>query len=80
MIRSEPVRVILTSPVATIGRHEGVLSATRRICQNGVRRLPIVDDDGKVLGLLSLDDLLLLLSREIGNLAGAVQQELVTGT
>ena len=36
-----------------------------------------MDDDGRLVGLVSLDDLLVLLGHEIGNLATAVGQELV---
>jgi CBS domain-containing protein len=75
VVRSEPVRVIMTHPVATIGCREGILSATRRLHDGAIRRLPIVDDDGRLVGLVSLDDLLVLLGREIGNLAGDVRQE-----
>ena len=77
VVRSEPVRVVMTTPVATIGCHEGIFAATRRLNDNGVRRLPIVDDNGRVVGIVSLDDLFLLLGREIGNLAGGVWQEVV---
>lgn len=76
-VRSEPVRAIMAEAISTIGCHEGILAATRRLCDSAVRRLPIVDDDRRVVGLVSLDDLLLLLGHEIGNLATAVGQELV---
>lgn len=76
VIRTEAVRVIMTRPVATINCHEGILAATRHICDNAVRRLPIVDDDGRVVGLVSFDDLIVLLGREIGNLTGGVNREI----
>jgi CBS domain-containing protein len=76
-VRSEPVRTIMSEAISTIGCHEGILGATRRLCDSAVRRLPIVDDDGRLVGLVSLDDLLILLGHEIGNLAATVGQELV---
>jgi CBS domain-containing protein len=76
-VRSEPVRAIMSEAITTIGRHEGILGATRRLCNSAVRRLPIVDDDGRLVGLVSLDDLFILLGHEIGNLAAAVGQELL---
>jgi CBS domain-containing protein len=78
-VRYEPVRVVMTGGITTIGCHEGILAATRRVSESGVRRLPIVDEDGRLVGLVSLDDLLLLLGREIGNLAAGVRQEIGTG-
>jgi CBS domain-containing protein len=77
-VRSEPVRVVMSSPVATIGCHDGILAATKRLNENSVRRLPIVDDDGRLVGLVSLDDLLALLGWEIGNLARGVVREIAT--
>jgi CBS domain-containing protein len=40
-----------------------------------VRRLPVVDEEGQLVGVVSLDDLLSLLSRELRNLAEGVRTE-----
>ena len=40
---------------------EPVLVTARRMAQEGVRRLPVVDEDGHVVGLISVDDLRRLL-------------------
>ncbi|GMT99431.1 CBS domain-containing protein [Corallococcus caeni] len=42
--------------------------------KQGVRRLPIVDGQGRVAGLVSLDDLLVLLSAELDQTAAAVRE------
>jgi CBS domain-containing protein len=42
--------------------------------QEGVRRLPIVDGQGRVVGLVSLDDVLVLLSAELDQTAAAVRE------
>lgn len=76
VVRSEPIRVIMTKPVATIGCHEGIFAATRHLRANSVRRLPIVDDAGRVVGVVSVDDLLIMFGRELGNLASSIGQEL----
>ena len=39
----------------------------------GVRRLPIVDAAGKAIGVVTLDDLVVLLAGELSMAAGAVQ-------
>ncbi|RKG54409.1 CBS domain-containing protein [Corallococcus sp. AB011P] len=41
--------------------------------QHGVRRLPIVDEQGRVAGLVSLDDLWVLLSAELDQTAAVVR-------
>lgn len=38
---------------------EDVLLALQTMTSQNVRRLPVVDDDGKLIGILSIDDLLL---------------------
>jgi CBS-domain-containing membrane protein len=39
------------------------------MCDEGVRRLPVLDPDGNLVGIIALDDLLLLLGTELVNLA-----------
>ena len=67
---------VMTTPVTTIGQHEGVFKATQYMRERGLRRLVVVDDLGRVIGLISLDDLLLLLARELQNLADGVRAEI----
>jgi CBS-domain-containing membrane protein len=44
--------------------------------ERAVRRLPVVDKLDRVVGLVSLDDLLPLLSRELDNMAQGIRAEL----
>ena len=46
----------------------GVFEAIQLMVNKGVRRLPVVDDDGGLVGIITLDDLLLLLSKELATL------------
>lgn len=41
-----------------------------------VRRVPIVDDDGQLKGLVSMDDLLILLADQLGSLATVIRKEI----
>ena len=65
----------MTCPIATINQDEGVFNATQRMMELAVRRLPVVDDLGRLVGLVSLDDLLLLLGRELHNMAEGIRSE-----
>jgi signal-transduction protein with cAMP-binding, CBS, and nucleotidyltransferase domain len=65
----------MTCPVATISDDEGIYNATQTMMELAVRRLPVVDDIGRLVGLVSLDDLLSLLSRELRNVAEGVRSE-----
>lgn len=75
-IRAEPVRIIMSTPVSTINCHEGIFAACEKLRANSVRRLPIVDENGRAVGLVSADDLLMLLGREAAHVSSAIGQEL----
>ena len=66
---------VMTSPVVTIGQDEGVFRTTEHLKEQGLRRLVVIDDVGRVTGIVSMDDLLLLLARELQNLADGVRAE-----
>jgi signal-transduction protein with cAMP-binding, CBS, and nucleotidyltransferase domain len=69
------VQNVMTCPVATIRQDEGVYNATQQMMELAVRRLPVVDEVGGLVGLVSLDDLLLLLGRELHNIAEGIRTE-----
>jgi CBS domain-containing protein len=71
----ESVQEVMTCPVSTIRGDEGIFDATRQLMELGVRRLPVVDNLERLVGLVSLDDLLLLLSRELQNIAEGIRTE-----
>ena len=73
--RGDPVQDVMTCPVTTIRQDEGIFKATQHMMENALRRVPVVDNVGRLVGLVSLDDLLVLLSRELDNLAKGVQAE-----
>lgn len=66
----------MVSPPALININYDPLDVTRIMRDRGVRRLPVVDENRRLLGIITLDDVLGLLGREIGDLAEAVHTEL----
>lgn len=64
--------VMSMQPVVA-GESDAVDLALRTMRRAGVRRLPVVNGRGEVVGVLSLDDLLEFLAREIDSLSGAVR-------
>jgi CBS domain-containing protein len=69
------VESVMIKPVWTIPDGAGIFAATQCMRDGGVRRLPIVDEKGRLTGMVSLDDLMRLLGRELYNLAEGVRHE-----
>lgn len=52
-----------------------VFDAIGRLEDSGIRRLPIVDDDGTLEGIVTLDDLLVILSEELVNATSIIRTQ-----
>jgi CBS-domain-containing membrane protein len=50
-------------------------SANTRMKRHGVRRIPVVGDRGKLVGVVAVDDLLKCLAADAGSLADVVARE-----
>ncbi len=51
------VASVMTTSAVTVGEHVDALDAARHMGTRHCRRLPVVDDDGRVVGVISADDL-----------------------
>jgi len=71
-----PVGEAMSTPATTISLDDGVFDTSQVLKESGVRRLPVVDEDGRLVGLVTLDDLLRVLSRELSNLTEGIQTEM----
>lgn len=50
--------------------------AIEMMCAKGVRRAPIVDQHDKIIGIATVDDLILLLTDELGSLAKLIRRQI----
>jgi CBS domain-containing protein len=66
---------IMAASLFVIQEGAGILDAVQSMTAKGVRRLPVVDADGGLIGIVTLDDLLLLLARELGAMSKLVTRE-----
>jgi CBS domain-containing protein len=66
---------VMTPDPRTMNVNEGIFELTNAMCRDEVRRMPVVDADGHVVGIVTLDDLVRLLVAELGNLAGVIEAE-----
>jgi len=69
----EEVRVgdVMVKKPVTIRQDLGILDAAKTFAKTGVRRLPVVTNSGVLVGVITMDDVLMLLGNEMGHMAGA---------
>ena len=66
------VGAVMHKKPAVISADAGLLDAVQLFAKTGVRRLPVVDQAGQVIGIIALDDLMILLGNELGHVAAAL--------
>lgn len=66
------VASVMSAPAVTVGEDAPLSEGTRLMREHALRRLPVVDRRGRLVGVLTADDLVGVLAREIGSLADTV--------
>ncbi len=70
----------MTAPARTIGPDRPVSEAAGRMLEEGVNRLPVVDDDGKLLGIVTRADLVRAFVRSDADIAHEIREDVVLKT
>ncbi|HSK35624.1 MAG TPA: CBS domain-containing protein [Actinomycetota bacterium] len=68
---------LMTSPAVTVGPDATIAEAARLLHRHGIKRMPVVDPAGPLLGIVSRADLLKVFLRSDADLARAVRQEVL---
>lgn len=66
---------IMLQELVTVPESSGVFEVIQFMRAKGVRRLPVVDGQGALVGIVALDDLLSLLAEELSELSALVSRE-----
>ncbi len=61
--------------LVSVQSDEGVFECMQHMRLNGIRRMPVLDREGGLVGIISLDDLIQLLAEEMGELARVISRE-----
>lgn len=70
-----PVRDVMSEELFTVDTDADVFAVAGRMYDAGVRRVPVVEA-GSLVGIVTLDDLVVVLANELGNLAGVIEGEM----
>jgi len=68
-----PVGSFMSAPVVSLREDDGFIAALDKMSAHGVRRAPVVDRDGHLKGLVSVDDLVPLLARELAKIGALIR-------
>jgi CBS domain-containing protein len=66
---------VLTARIVTAREDEEVHDVLIRMCTRGIRRMPVVNEGGALVGILTFDDLIELLAREMTELRKLLARE-----
>jgi CBS domain-containing protein len=73
--RSVTAGEIMTTPLVTADEDEDAFAILRMMRLRGIRRVPVVDKDGFLAGITTLDDLLDVAGDAFENIVGAINSE-----
>jgi CBS domain-containing protein len=66
---------IMSQELVIVAESEGVLETIEVMRLKGVRRMPIVDAENRLVGIVTIDDLLEVLAEELTDIARIVSRE-----
>lgn len=66
---------IMGPELVTVRENQGVFETSQQMRLKGVRRLPIVGEEGALVGIVAVDDLVALFADELSELSKAIVRE-----
>lgn len=67
---------LMSADLLTAQEGDELLDTIKRMKERGVRRLPVVDEAGALVGILALEDLIDLIGEQLRDLVGLLNAEL----
>ena len=66
---------VMSTDLVTARENDSIIDLMRAMRRKGVRRVPVTGSQGELIGIATLDDLLDVLSEELGLLVSAIDSE-----
>ena len=67
------VEYVLSSPFCSAGADEIVVDALARMREQGIRRLPVVDSEGKLCGIVTANNIVEEISEQLDSIVRAIK-------
>ena len=64
---------VMSAPVVSLSEDDSFIEALDKMSARGVRRAPVLDRDGRLKGLVSVDDLVPLIARELAKIGALIR-------
>ena len=74
-VASVSVEEVMTEDPATIQEDAEAIEISRAIDEYDVRRFPVVDENGSLTGIVTLDDLVATIGEQLDNVADTIEVE-----
>lgn len=74
-LREVAVEDVMTEDVRTLRADDESLEAARTMAETGVRRMPVVDEAGSLVGVVRLDDIVSLTGEQLGDAATVIEKQ-----
>jgi CBS domain-containing protein len=79
-VDARSVREAMTAPARTIGRERQVAEAAKRMLEEKVNRLPVVDEDDRLIGIVTRADLVRAFVRSDETIANEIREDVILKT
>ncbi len=66
---------VMTRDVITFRDSMGIYEAIRKMTDEGIRRMPIIDEAGKLIGIVTMDDMIRMLGEEMATIAKNIEKQ-----
>jgi CBS domain-containing protein len=74
-LREAKVQHVMSTDLITAREEDSLIDVMRTMRRKGVRRIPVVGGQAELIGILTLDDVLDILSQELSLLVAAIDSE-----
>lgn len=72
-VASQSVTDVMTEDPATLREDEPGMEISRTLGEENVRRIPVVDENDELTGIVTMDDLVATIGEELANVANTIE-------